>query len=224
MSQQSISENAPGTDLFPEYATLYDLIAPEVEGLSDEQLDFSSDQWEWSKWSIRTQLSHMASLLYRWMLLRWGDTLFPDGEHGVEDVKGLAQSASDRRMDDSRYWELPSIMEKLKEGIDLVRQVLAERDIGFLRSQTYPRLDWSPMWDVAIKAHPSGITRSDDAEKGAMTLEASVRHMYFEETTHLFNIQRLKRAQGLPTVVDVPRVGYWAVEGWDISEANGTSQ
>ena len=223
MSEQSISENARGTDLFPEYASLYDLIAPEVEGLSDEQLDFSSDRWEWSKWSIRTQLSHMASLLYRWMLLRWGDTLFPDGEHGVEDVEGVAQSKNDRRMDDDRYWELPTILQGLREGINLVRRVLSEHDVAYLRSHTY-LMDWSNQWDLMNKAHPSGISRTEDPRKGLMTLEATMRHMYFEETTHLFNIQRLKRAQGLPTVVDVPRVGYWVVDGWDISEASDPSQ
>ena len=52
----------------------------------------------------------------------------------------------------------------------------------------------------------------------AMTIEATLRHIYFEETTHLYNIQRLKRAQGLPTLVEVPRVGYWVVDGWDRSE------
>ena len=45
-----------------------------------------------------------------------------------------------------------------------------------------------------------------------------MRHIYFEETTHLYNIQRLKKAQGLTAVVDVPRVGYWVVDGWDRSE------
>jgi hypothetical protein len=45
-----------------------------------------------------------------------------------------------------------------------------------------------------------------------------LRHLYFEEVTHLYNVQRLKRAQGLPTVVVVPRVGYWVLDGWDRSE------
>ncbi len=49
---------------------------------------------------------------------------------------------------------------------------------------------------------------TDDPTMPAMSLEATFRHMYFEETTHLYNIQRLKRAQGLATVVEVPRVGY----------------
>ena len=52
-----------------------------------------------------------------------------------------------------------------------------------------------------------------------MNLEAMFRHIYFEETTHLFNIQRIKRAQGLATVSEIPKVGYWAVDGWDVSEA-----
>ena len=217
MTQQQIDESSPGTALFPEYATLYDLINSEVEGLSDEHLDFESEQWEWSKWSIRRQLSHMASLLYRWILVRWGDTLFPQGDHGVRDPSGVAESDFDRRMDEKMYWELPAIMQELRSGIDLAQRVLAERDVAFLRSYTY-LMDQAPHWQLMIKAHPTGFTVTDDPAKRIMTLEATVRHMYFEEVTHLYNIQRLKRAQGLPAIADVPRVGYWVVDGWDTSE------
>ena len=162
MTMQDFSDDSPGTSLFPEYATLYDLIAREVEGLSDEQLDFESDKWGWSEWSIRVQLSHMASLLYRWMLVRWGDVVFPDGNHGVDDVKGLTDSGFDRRLDDNRYKELPAIMDKLKGGIDLVRGILAERNVGFLRSHTIPH-QRSPQWVIMFKAHPSGITPAPTA-------------------------------------------------------------
>ena len=217
MTQQPITENSPGGALFPQFAKLYDLIAPEVEGLSDQQLDWDSDRWEWSKWSIRRQLSHMSSVIYRWLVLRWGDTLFPDGDHGVQDLKGLADSAFERHMDEDRYWQMPVIMEKLKEGIDLAQRVLSERSVGFLQSHTYLRAR-SPGGGLTRKAHPTGITPSDEPGKELMTLEATMRHVYFEETTHLYNIQRLKRAQGLPTVVEVPRVGYWILDGWDRSE------
>ena len=71
-----------------------------------------------------------------------------------------------------------------------------------------------------IKAHPTGMRPDANPSQGEMTLEATFRHMYFEEITHLYNVQRLKRAQGLPTVVDVPEVGYWVQEGWDRSEAD----
>ena len=217
MTQQPIIDDSPGADLFPEYATLYDLIASEVEGLSDAELDFESERWEWSKWSIRRQLSHMASALVRWLVVRWGDTLFPDGDHGVRDVEGMLDATYDRRMDESRYWELPVILEKLKEAIDLTQRVLADRSVGFLRDHTYLQ-DQAQQWELMIKAHPTGFTVTDDPAKKIMTLEATIRHLYFEEVTHLYNIQRLKRAQGLRAVADLPRVGYWVVDGWDTSE------
>ena len=216
-STHDISDESSGSALFPEYATLYDLIAAEVEGLTEAQLDFESDRWEWSGWSIRRQLSHMASLTYRWLILRWGETLFPDEDHGVNDVPGLADSPSDRRLDESRYWEPAVILDALRGGIGLAQRVLSERDVGFLRGHTYLQAQ-SPQWGLMIQAHPTGISPAERPDQGLMTLEATMRHIYFEETTHLYNIQRLKRAQGLATVVEVPRVGYWVVDGWDRSE------
>ena len=218
MTQPQAADDAPGKSLFPEYDTLYDLIAAEVQGLTDEQLDWTSDQWEWADWSIRTQVSHMASLLYRWLAVRWGETLFPDGAHGVDDVDGVAKSTSDRRLDDDSYHELSVILDALKGGISLAQRVMDERNVGFLRSHTIPH-QRSPQWVLMFKAHPSGIEPTSAVEEGTISLEATLRHMYFEEVTHLYNIQRLKRAQGLATFVDVPRVGYWVLEGWDRSEA-----
>ena len=158
MTHQPTTDSSPGSSLFPEYATLYDLVAAEVSGLTDEELGFESDRWEWSKWSIRIQLSHMASLIYRWLLLRWGDTLFPEEDHGVRDVKGLAASDFDRRLDESRYWELPVILAQLKGGIDLAQRVLDERSVGFLRSHTYLQQP-SPQWGLMAQAHPTGIAQ-----------------------------------------------------------------
>ena len=211
-------DDSAGAGLFPEFDTLYDLIATEVGGLTDDQLDWTSEEYGWAEWSVRNQLSHMASLIYRWLLLRCGDTLFADGESGVEDVEGLAASPFDRRMDDDKYWDLPVVLGKLNEGIELIRRVLGERSAGFLRSNSVT-LNAGPGWDLMLKAHPSGIGPPDDSGDRDMNLEAMMRHIYFEETTHLFNIQRMKRAQGLATVSEVPRVGYWAVDGWDVSEA-----
>ena len=182
--------------------------------MTDQQLDFESDRREWS---ILFQLSHMASLIYRWLIIRWGETLFPNGSHGVEDVEGLAE-ATDRRMDKEHYWELPVKMAKVEEGIDLAQRVLAERSVGFLRNTTVLRDDpGSAEAGLIRSAHKTGVTLTADGGT-IWTVEATMRHIYFEETTHLYNIQRLKRAQGLPTVVDVPKVGYWKVEGWDTSE------
>ena len=220
MSAERIPDDAPAAALFPEYETLYALIAPEVEGLTDEQLDWTSDRWGWSEWSIRRQMSHMASLLYRWMTVRWADTLFPDGDTGVDDLQNIAMSANDRAMD-VRYHDIEVILAKLREGIDMAQAILSERTAGFLRENKLVTA-YDPNRALVNRAHPHGIVMDADAGTETTTLEATFRHMYFEETTHLYNIQRLKRAQGLPTVSEVPEVGYWMLDGWDRSEPDGT--
>lgn len=216
MTTAYVPDDAPAADLFPGFAALYDLIASEVDGLTDAQLNWTSDRWGWAHWSIRRQTSHMASLLFRWMLVRWGDTLFPDGSHGVEDVQGLAMSPNDRALD-VRYHTMEQILGKLREGIALTQRVLDERNAGFLRTNTITQ-QTSPTRMLANSAHPTGISIDADTGIETMSLEATFRHMYFEETTHLYNIQRLKRAQGLDAVVDVPQEGYWMLDEWDRSE------
>ncbi len=222
MTDKQITDDSPASALFPEFDSLYDLIAVEVEGLTDEQLDWSSESYGWSEWSIRVQLSHMASLIYRWLILRWGEVTFPDGEHGIEDVEGLGASPYDRRMDDAKYYELPTILTKLREGIELARRVLSGRSVGFVRAHSVTQT-LNEGWALMIQSHPSGVSATEQANHMTMNLEGSMRHIYFEEITHLFNIQRIKRAQGLKTVSDLPRVGYWTIEGWDVSEAAAPS-
>ncbi len=218
MTQHIVPDDAQGSVLFPEYATLYDLVAREVEGLTDDQLDFSSNRWEWAAWSIRRQLSHMAFAIYMWLLVQWGHVLFPEGDHGVDDVQGLTASGFDRRLDEHRYGDVAVILHRLRGAIELAKNTLAQRRVGFLRHHTLLR-DASDAWRLMIQAHPTGVTPAEAPGKQVMTLEATFRHLYFEEITHLYNIQRLKRAQGLPTVIEVPRVGYWTLDGWDRSEA-----
>jgi hypothetical protein len=130
----------------------------------------------------------------------------------------LTDSGFDRRLDEHRYWEVSIILPRLREAIALAEKVLAQRNVGFLRYHTR-RIHASDAWRLMIRAHPSGVTPADAPGQQIMTLEATFRHLYFEELTHLYNIQRLKRAQGLPTVVDIPRVGYWILEEWDRSKA-----
>jgi hypothetical protein len=159
----------------------------------------------------------MASLIYGWIIVRLGPTLFPDGNHGIENIQSLTGSGFDRRLDDQRYWDLPVILDALQDGITLIQRVLAQRSVGFLRSHTNERTV-GEHWRLMHQAHPSGVTLDVESSKAVMTVEATLRHIYFEETTHLYNIQRLKRAQGLPAVVEVPQVGYWVLDGWDRSE------
>ncbi len=161
----------------------------------------------------------MANVIYGWLMVRWGNILFPQDDHGAEEMKGQTASGFDPRLDEAQYWELSVVLHKLRDAMTLAQQVLADHTVGFLRRHTYLR-DFPAHWHLMIQAHPSGVTPAEEPDKLVMTLEATFRHMYFEEITHLYNIQRLKRAQGLPTVVEVPRVGYWMLDDWDRSEAD----
>lgn len=221
MTQQIVPDDAQGNVLFPEYAALYDLIAREIEGLTDEQLDFTSGNWAWAEWSIRRQLSHMANVIYGWLVIRWGNILFPQ-DHPIEGEKGWTASGFSPRLDETQDWEVSVILHKLRDAMTLAQQVLTGHTVGFLRHHTYLR-GFPAHWHLMIQAHPTGVTPAEEADKLVMTLEATFRHMYFEELTHLYNIQRLKRAQGLATVVEVPRAGYWVLEGWDRSEPSGSA-
>ncbi len=213
MDRDGLSDDSPASLLFPEFATLYDLIASEVYCLTEEQLDYESQQWDWSRWGIRRQLCHMAWVPVGWLTVNWGDTLFPDGSVRPEHFKTRTESSLPK----------PVIMKELRASIGLVQNVLTERSVGFLRDRTYT-LRWDPDWNdsmdwnLMLKAHATGLSPTDDPRVSIMTLEATIRHLYFEEITHLYNIQRIKRAQGLTPVIDLPRVGYWAVDGWDVSE------
>src|SRR5262245_18083564 len=173
MNLQTIPNDAPGTVLFPEYGELYDLIVSEVTGLTDAQLDFRSYQWVCADWSIRRQLSHMASLIYGWMVVRLGPTLFPDGNHGIENIQSLTASGFDRRLDDRRYWDLPVILHALQDGIALIQRVLAQCSVGFLRSHTCER-DVGDHWLLMQRAHLRGVTLTVESRKLVMTLEATL--------------------------------------------------
>ena len=213
MSDRNISSS----EVFPEFDDLFELIRSEISGLSNQQLDYTSDEWDWSTWSIRIQLSHMASLIPRWIIVRLGHILYPNNDHGYTDINPIASSNYDRRLDDDKYWEIQEIMSALEKAINLVKDVLNKTSIEVLQNNKVQR-DPSPQWRVMSKAHPSGVTAIGNPAKGTMTIEATIRHIYFEQTTHLFNIQRLKRAQGLKSVSLLPYVGYWTLDDWDRSE------
>ena len=219
MPESRLPEDAAGTLLFPQFESeLYRMVATEVEGLTDPQLDFESDRWEWSKWSIRRNVSHVASGDYRWLVLRWGDQLFPQGLPDAADLEWLADSPYDRRLDEEKYWRIDAILGKVRDGLGLSQLVLTRETVGSLRAKDL-KSDKNPFWPIFAPAHPTGI-REDPSEPDHIyiSLEATLRHRYFEYTTHLYNVQRLKRAQGLSARVELPFEGYWALPGWDRSQ------
>lgn len=218
MSQQEIAGDAPGTALFPQFqGEIYAMYLRELEGLTDAQLDFESERWGWSQWSIRRNVSHVASGDFRWLLERWGTRLFPQELPDIGDWAGIMASPYDRRLDEGKYWELDSILAVFRQGLALAWSVLESETVNSLRSREIEqRLTGGMPWQ---EAHPRGV-RPDPANpgQGYISLEATFRHRYYEYIAHLYNIQRLKKAQGLPAVVSIPIEGYLATTGWDLSE------
>lgn len=218
MAQPEFSGDTPGIEVFPQFRQeIYDMYRQELAGLTDEQLDFTSDRWGWSEWSIRFNLSHVASGDFRWLLQRWGENLFTDGLPEIDDWEGIIDSPYDRRLDETKYWDVDSIFAVMRKSMDFVCSILEAETVDSmrskeLRSSVSGQLHW-------LEAHPNGVREDpNDHPWGFINLEATFRHRYFEYMTHLYNIQRLKKAQGLEVAVDVPEVGYHALPDWDRSE------
>ena len=214
-----LSGDSPATDLFSQFQDgIYQMVTAEAQGLSEEQLDFESDRWEWSKWSIRRNLSHMASGDFRWIWVRWGPQLFPQGMPNGTELDALCDSPHDRRLDENKYWDVAVILEKLRQGLDLCWSVLSTETVSSMRTKVLETPS-NTLWAEHPEIFPDGIREfPGDASKVYMTLEASFLHRYYEYLAHLYNIQRLKKAQGLEPVVEVPFQGYWALPDWDRSE------
>ena len=218
MTQPEFSGDTPGIEVFPQFRQeIYDMYRQELAGLTDEQLDFTSDRWGWSEWSIRFNLSHVASGDFRWLLQRWGENLFTNGLPEIDDWEGIIDSPYDRRLDETKYWQVDDIFAVMRKSMDFVCSILEAETVDSmrtkeLRSSVSGQLHW-------LEAHPDGVREDpDDPPWGYIDLVATFRHRYFEYMTHLYNIQRLKKAQGLEVAVDVPEVGYHALPGWDRSE------
>ena len=219
MTEPSVlQDDAPATALFPQFESqIYDMASSEVEGLTDGQLDHVSDRWEWSRWSIRRNVSHVASGDIRWLVLRWGDLLFPDKPQELADLAALI--SPDARLDPVRFWDMAAILVQLRRTQGFCHMVLSRETVGSLRNKEINAGTTTGQWEMFGLAHPRGIRMDPgDPSQVYITLEATFRHRYFEHTTHLYNIQRLKRAQGLTARVEIPFVGYYALPGWDRSE------
>ena len=219
MSANDLPNDVPATRLFPQFSDqLYQMISFEVQDLTDAQLDFESEQWEWSKWSIRRNLSHMASGDFRWFWTRWGEELFPDGLANSGEIEALLDSPYDRRLDESKFWALDDILGTLRKGLDFAWSVLSGETVGSMRSREIESGD-SELWSELRQANYTGIRlKPNHPGRIYISLEATFRHRYFEHITHLYNIQRLKRAQGLAPVADIPMEGYLALPTWDLSQ------
>ena len=141
------SGNTPGLQVFPQIAGLYSMVSAEVADLTDQQLDWDSTNWEWAKWSIRRQVSHMAAFIPGWLLRRWGEPLFPQGYHELGELAKLAETVSTREirwLDENQYNNICAILQRFDMGLSLAQYVLSKETLTSLRNKEVPRPDTPP--------------------------------------------------------------------------------
>ncbi|WP_419920386.1 hypothetical protein [Candidatus Poriferisodalis sp.] len=203
-----------GVGLMPYFTHIGRWARTEIDGLSDEQLDFDdqapSNEWMW--WSIRRQVSHIAWVSLIFSKRRCGALLWPDGdipepikwsEHhqGRNHKHGL-------RLDPALFWEIPDLLDKLDLGLSWIRRVVAENSIETFRAMSESRHS-THFWDDAITVLPRGAWHDPDDDRVIVNnLECAIWMLFYEMSSHIRTIHRLKEIQGLPTVVDLARFGY----------------
>ncbi len=203
----------PSVVAWPDYQEFRRWLETEIHGLSDAQLDFDSQdpQREWMWWSIRRQVSHVAWVFLAVMRRRCHAFLWPDGNIPTPirwEDHNLANMKSDRRLDEDRHWDIGDLLDKVRLGANWATKVVSTVPVETLRAtQSVHRA--TPFWKHVIQVLPRGASvEPGDPSRIRYTLEASLWMLYWEVLAHLFTIQRLKRAQCLPTRVTIPRVGY----------------
>lgn len=187
--------------------------------MTEGQLDFSDDSAEWSRWSIRRQLRHIAYVFFFYLGKLWGESLFP-GRPILAAIDIDRAIREGRQLDPKRFQSPSAVLAKIGEAIAVVEEILGRESVEGLRRKSISRrvpktMTWengesvAAFWETMERLHPDGVRRDPkEPDTWWITLEASLREVYWEALTHLNTIQRLKRAQGLPTLAPVPKVGF----------------
>ncbi len=220
----------PSIGAMPPYRRLLDWVAVEVDGLTDEQLDFddASPDKEWMWWSIRRQVSHIAWDALVFTHRRCASLLWPDGDDPEpivwKDHHFGPDARFDRVLDEDLYWAIPDLIEKMAVGIGWLERVVAEQSIETLRADV-TSIRATHFWKYVITTLPRGA--GDDPDRPGnirYDLEGSLWMVFYEQLAHIRTIQRLKLVQGLPLAQELPRVGYLRLpEYWGDTDANGPS-
>ena len=214
----------------PPYGRIVEWLKLEVEGLSATELDYDdlSPDKEWMWWSIRRQVSHIAWDALVFTSRRCGHLLWPDDqvpEPIVWDDHYMGRSPKYARvLDESKYWELPELFDKLDIGIGWLERVVSEQSIDVLRADI-KSVRGSYFWQYAITTLPRGAGADPDRTGYLQyTLEGSLWMVFYEMLSHIRTIQRLKLHQGLTPAQELPRVGYLRLpEYWGEDARNGPS-
>ncbi|MDA1000375.1 MAG: DinB family protein [bacterium] len=215
-----------GREIFPEYATLPDMFADEVRGLSEAQIDRRYPEKSWGGWSIREQVSHTAWIPYLLFAGHWREILFPESAPPRADR--LDTGGADRMLDPKRFHEMRDLLAVFREGCAMAWDLLEKETPGSMQEKILTRetpgdRTWASGESVrdyfeklVLPAHGPGIRRDkENPDIFYQTLESAFRHFIWEAYVHLKTIQMYRRSFGLPPVSDVPEVGFIPFLTWE---------
>ena len=217
----------PARALFPEFRQVADLYEVETDGLSEAVLRRTREEKSWGAWSIRDQVSHVASLPYRWLLIRWGAILFGDG---LPRDEALLTRFDGRMMKEAYCPQIQDLIGVMRDSFGLVWEVLGAETSESIRdgrniTERVPHGMKRPgtgedvrRWreNVTLKAHRTGVwIDPEDTELFHFNLEYTFRHMLWEAYAHLNTIQMHKKEEGLEPLVRIPQEGYIGVLKWE---------
>lgn len=217
----------PARVLFRDFPQVVDLYAEETRGLPEDVLRKTRAEKSWGAWSIQDQVSHVASLPYRWLLIRWGKILFggdlPRDEELFERFDG-------RMMKEAYCPHIQDLIDVMRDSFALAWEVLGAETTESIRdgrkiSERVPRGKIRPgtgenlrEWreNVTLKAHRTGVwIDPEDTELFHFNLEYTFRHMRWEAYAHLNTIQMHKKEEGMEPLVQIPQEGYIRVLKWE---------
>ena len=204
--------------LFPKYSEIPEWYTREVENLTEAQLEYGNKSIDWMKWDIRYQVSHVAYVHFFWLIDQWGPKVFEQNDE-VPSFDFDTCSKNDRRFDEETHKSMGQLLCKLREGVDLALKVLNRETPEQMREKILVRVvqadaQFPPgdsvldFWRVADRINPDITYCSGNPNLFRINLVGMFRQMYFECLLHLHTIQRLKEAQGLAPLIEIPKEGY----------------
>ncbi|MDA0998892.1 MAG: hypothetical protein O2807_00055 [bacterium] len=200
-----------------------DIVAKEIENVSGEDFTYSQDEPGWARWSIETQMRHMANVPCHWLINQFGDSL-RDKRYDLPDVDMKAISKAERQIPESVCPDADSLIAFMRPFFDLGVEILMRETPGSLREITClrkvdPNLSRGvppekpvDFWRMASSLHPIGVR--EDAARGGFVIElgAALRQIHWEILAHTRTIQRIKNILKLPILSELPREGYLTMD------------
>ena len=213
-----MNEEERTTVFFPKYPEIPEWFACEVSGLSEAQLTFDNKSVDWMKWNIRYQVSHVAYVHFFWLVDQWASKVFNSNDE-IPDFDVGACAKYDRRFDEENHRSMDRLLSRLREGVDLALSVLNRETPEKMREKKLDRLvdvdaqfpsggSILEFWLAAARVNPDISYHPGNPNQFHINLVGMIRQMYFECLLHLHTIQRLKVAQGLTSVIEIPKEGY----------------